>query len=211
MQASVNDFCYLETICGCNNLYSKIWSFFKQQLTYKLGLIVYKKIIIRQIIKKKYNTSKSPKMEMIMLIAITLIFDFFTLVFMELNREYIFVVYSFTIGIIILLNTMKTRYILLAISEGRGFLFYDAVYSLLIYVILFGLPRFYEGLIYEEYYSFGVTFYYAFFPVIDWFLEQIYQTLLYYSSNGFLFLQQIDLILIGLRVGTILQFRYLDY
>lgn len=70
---------------------------------------------------------------------------------MELNREYIFIIYSFTIGFIILLNTMKTKYIFLAFSEGRGVLFYDFVYTLIFCIIIFGLPRFYEGLINQEY------------------------------------------------------------
>ena len=55
-------------------------------------------------------------MEMLHLYYLTIFIDYFTLVYIELNREYVFILYSYTIAIIILLNTMKISYLFRAVS-----------------------------------------------------------------------------------------------
>lgn len=83
-------------------------------------------------------------MELTMLYSFTIIFDFMTITFLNLNREYVFIVYSYAIGLIIILNVMKASKVIIAISEGRGFLFYDPIYVLLFIMIIYGLPKVYE-------------------------------------------------------------------
>lgn len=81
-----------------------------------------------------------------MLYSMTILFDFLTIFFLDLNREYIFIVYSYIIGLIIVINVMKASKIMIAITEGRGFLFYDPIYVILFIMIIYGLPTIYEQL-----------------------------------------------------------------
>jgi hypothetical protein len=96
-------------------------------------------------------------MEVSMLYSLTILFDFITIMLLNMNREYIFIVYSYTIGLIILSNVMKARKITLAMVEGRGFIFYDPVLILLFVIIIYGLPLIYEGLIHESVYALGLS------------------------------------------------------
>jgi hypothetical protein len=78
--------------------------------------MVYKKVIISQMVKKKYSTSKIPYMEMIMVYFLTIIFDFFTVVWLEHNSEFVFAITTYFIGLVVLLNTIRTKDILTSLT-----------------------------------------------------------------------------------------------
>jgi hypothetical protein len=52
---------------------------------------------------------------------------------------------------------MKANKIIIAITEGRGFLFYDPIYVLLFVVIIYGLPGIYQLMIDESSWAFGFS------------------------------------------------------
>lgn len=81
-------------------------------------------------------------MEMATLYFLTIFLDLFTIIYLEKNREYVFIISSYFIAIIILANTMKARYFVTAISDGRGFIFYDFLVIILYSLIIYGLPSF---------------------------------------------------------------------
>jgi hypothetical protein len=119
------------------------------------GLIAYKKVIISEIIKTKYQTNRTPHVEMTLLYFLIIFCDGLSVMWLEMNMEYHFLIINYVIGLIILVNIMKAKNIGEAIVEGRGLIMYDLAYFVLFSFVFYGLPSIYSSLIESSSYTLG--------------------------------------------------------
>ena len=124
---------------------------------FKASLIIYRKRVICELVMGSNNIlRKEPVMEYCILIVFAFGIDLLLVLWVEnnqvlqtfwqLHKDYIFVVIVYIIGVVILLNTFRTRDWIRAFYKGRAIVFYDLTFVTLICFIFYVVPNIAEAL-----------------------------------------------------------------
>lgn len=80
---------------------------------------------------------------MALLYSLIIILDGVFVMWLNVNIDYIFLLYSYVVGLIILVNIVKAKNIGEVMVQGRGLIMYDLMYVILLAFVEYGLPAIY--------------------------------------------------------------------
>lgn len=139
-----------------------------------------------------------------MLYFFVIMIDFFFVMFLDFNTDYIFFVVTYIIAIIILFHSLKVKDLKIAFFKAKGIVLYDAYIVLALIYIYYAIPAIFKSLTNLQGYSEGKASFIYLFPLIEWPLEILYDFILFYSKGSEFYFYQVYLLILGLKLGVIL-------
>ncbi|CAD8212770.1 unnamed protein product [Paramecium pentaurelia] len=206
VQNEIGEYCFIDGIV-CSNYWVRLWSFFKQLILFKLGIvfckghILYKLVLGNKLIQVKNGR---PLIEYFVLIIMTVLTDFIMIFWVGFNEDWLFIVYVYIIGFVVFFNTFRMKTWPSQFLKGLSYFLYDITIIGLLLVCFKLLPQIKQSLrdhnsvAWHEYYMFLYAF-------LDLGMEIIMDLSLSLTKYSELYIYQGQLLIIGTRVGTLIQ------
>ncbi|CAD8213762.1 unnamed protein product [Paramecium octaurelia] len=206
VQNEIGEFCFIDGI-DCSSYWVRLWSFVKQQILFKLGIvfckghILYKLVLGNKLIQVKNGR---PLMEYFVLILMAVLTDFIMIFWVGFNEDWLFIVYIYIIGFVVFFNTFRMKTWPSQLLKGLSYFLYDITIIGLLLICFKLLPSIKESLrdhnpvAWNEYYMFIYAF-------LDLGMEIIMDLTLSLTKFSELYIYQGQLLIIGTRIGTLIQ------
>ncbi|CAD8172520.1 unnamed protein product [Paramecium pentaurelia] len=205
LQRAIDQFCYLpEQYCICNGFGAKLWSWARQLIMWKLGLIVYRKQFLCRLAMGSSNLKhKEPVTEYIFLFLFTIIFDFILVIWIENNQDYVYVILVYCIGVVVLLNTFRVKDWDIVFKKGAGVFLYDFALLMLMVFIYYAVPNVVESLQDRQGKISGMQSFLYLYPLFDWIMEMFMDYIYNQTQFAELYIYQLQLIILGMKIGIL--------
>ncbi|CAD8192304.1 unnamed protein product [Paramecium pentaurelia] len=206
VQNEIGEFCFIDGI-DCSSYWVRLWSFFKQQILFKLGIvfckghILYKLVLGNKLIQVKNGR---PLMEYFILIIMTVLTDFIMIFWVGFNEDWLFIVYVYILGFVVFFNTFRMKTWPSYLSKGLSYFLYDITIIGLLLACFKLFPYIKQSfkdqnsVAWHEYYMFLYAF-------LDLGMEFFMDLSLSFTKYSELYIYQGQLLIIGTRVGTLIQ------
>lgn len=174
-------------------------------ILYKLSHLSYRRIIMKSLVKE------NPYIESFLFYFFTMGIDFVMVLYIEQNKELVYLVIVYVLGLIIPSHILRYSNFLTALWQSRGLIFYDGVYVLCFVYIFYALPSMFKEICNSQGFSQGrVTFIYA-YPIFEIILEVILDLALSFANYAEFYIYQMQNVLLGLRVGILVSTSHKDF
>ncbi|EAR90407.3 transmembrane protein, putative (macronuclear) [Tetrahymena thermophila SB210] len=197
VQYSINDYCFQSSsVCQCKNFSIQLWTFFRQMIAWKLGVICCKNILMIEIGQERF-----PLMESFMMFFVSIGVDFIMVVGIGLNQDWQFYLMIFVLGYIMTIHVIKFKQFTKIRTKGRGLYLYDLNLVAIIVFIYYALPAIYKSLIDRLSFSNGRSTFLLLYPLLEWVFEIFSNMILDKAKLATFFQYQMYMLILGMRVG----------
>ncbi|CAD8113021.1 unnamed protein product [Paramecium sonneborni] len=206
LQNEIGEYCFVDGI-ECSSYWVRLWSFFKQQILFKLGMIFSKGHILYQLVlgnRLVQAKNGRPLMEYFVLIIMTVVTDFLMIFWVGFNEDWLFIIYMYILGFVVFFNTFRMKTWPNYIAKGLSYFFYDLTIIGLLFACFKLFPYIKQSfkdnnfIAWNEYYMFVYAF-------LDLGMEFFMDLSLSLTKHSELYIYQGQLLIIGTRVGTLIQ------
>ncbi|KAL4500567.1 hypothetical protein ABPG72_002991 [Tetrahymena utriculariae] len=197
VQYSINDYCFQSSsVCLCKNFSIQLWTFFRQLIAWKLGVICCKNILMIEISQERF-----PLLESVMMFLVGIGVDFIMVVGIELNQDWQFYLMIFIVGYVMTIHVIKFKQFTKIRTKGRGLYLYDLNLVAIIVFIYYALPAIYKSLIERLSFSDGRNTFLLLYPLLEWVFEILSNMILDKAKLASFFQYQMYMLILGMRIG----------
>ncbi|KAL4468698.1 hypothetical protein ABPG74_005201 [Tetrahymena malaccensis] len=197
VQYSINDYCFQSSsVCQCKNFSIQLWTFFRQLIAWKLGVICCKNILMIEISQERF-----PLLESIMMFLVGIGVDFVMVVGIGLNQDWQFYLMIFVVGYVMTIHVIKFKQFTKIRTKGRGLYLYDLNLVVIIVFIYYALPAIYKSLIDRLSFSDGRSTFLLLYPLLEWVFEIFSNMVLDKAKLATFFQYQMYMLILGMRIG----------
>ncbi|CAK83703.1 unnamed protein product (macronuclear) [Paramecium tetraurelia] len=195
VQNEIGEFCFIDGI-DCSSYWVMIMVICQIIDSFQI-----RDCILQKLIQVKNGR---PLMEYFVLILMTILTDFIMIFWVGFNEDWLFIVYVYIIGLVVFFNTFRMKTWPSQLLKGLSYFLYDVTIIGLLLVCFKLLPSIKQSLrdhnpvAWNEYYMFIYAF-------LDLGMEIIMDLTLSLTKFSELYIYQGQLLIIGTRVGTLIQ------
>ncbi|CAD8127595.1 unnamed protein product [Paramecium sonneborni] len=206
IQNEIGEYCFIDGI-ECSSYWVRLWSFFKQQILFKLGMVFCKGHILYQLVlgnRLVQAKNGRPLMEYFVLILMTVLTDFIMIFWVGFNEDWLFIIYVYILGSVVFFNTFRMKTWPGYLLKGLSYFLYDLTIIGLLFACFKLFPYIKQSfkeiniVAWDEYYMFLYAF-------LDLGMEIFMDLSLSITKYSELYIYQGQLLIIGTRVGTLIQ------
>lgn len=123
-------------------------------------------------------------MEIFFIYFFTLGIDFIILAWIEVNKDWVYIILVFIIGIIIPTHTLRFKQFWKSMWEARGLWIYELTLFVSFIYAYIGIPAIFDSFVEEYGFENGKTYFIYLFPLFDVILDLIIDSGFLFANHG---------------------------